>query len=459
LGDWKDRRIVILGLARQGKALSRYLAGQGAFVVVSDRKPSEELVAAREELGSYPIEFVLGEHPMSLLEGADMLFLSGGIPEDIPLVQKATERGIPISNDSQLFMELCPAPVIGVTGSAGKSTTTALVGRIAELDMGKGPGRIWVGGNIGRSLLADIDAIERQDWVVMELSSFQLEWMDRSPHIAAILNLSPNHLDRHKTMEAYAAAKVRILDFQSAEDVSVLGRDDSGAWELRDRVQGRLLAFGFHEESILEGTFLKGENIYLRMDGKELLLSAIDAIHLKGRHNVANVLAACALAAGAGFSRDAIEAGIMSFKGLPHRLEFVREVGGVKWFNDSIATSPDRAIASMMSFDTPLVLLAGGRDKDLLWERFAQVVCERVDHLILFGEAAQKIAKVMEQTRKENKPYSIDICTGLEQAVEVASRLAQEGDIVLLAPGGTSFDQFVDFVDRGERFRALVERI
>jgi UDP-N-acetylmuramoylalanine--D-glutamate ligase len=458
LEDWSDRKVVILGLARQGKALSQYLAEHGACVVVSDLKLKEDLVKEREELAEWSIDYVLGGHPMSLLENTSVVFVSGGVPLGLPILQEARNLGIRLSNDSQLFLETCPAPVIGITGSAGKSTTTALVGRMAELEAEQSGKTAWVGGNIGRPLLWDVEHIHSDDWVVLELSSFQLELMDVSPHVAALLNLSPNHLDRHKTMEAYIAAKRRIFRYQSKDDVAILNREDPETWGLRPAIRARVISFGHGPEGMGEGTFIKDGWIYSRIDGEEQTLCPIEGIPLRGDHNVQNVLAACAIASGVDFPKDVIEAGIRSFKGLPHRLEFVRDVRGVSWYNDSIATSPDRSIASMRSFDEPLVLLAGGRDKDLDWGEFTKVVFERVKYLILFGEAANKIAKALESEKGE-QPFRMEICKGLSQAVERASEVAQPGDVVLLAPGGTSFDEFIDFADRGEQFKEWVEAL
>ncbi len=454
--DWKDRKVVVLGLARQGKAVSRYLAEKGARVIVSDLKPEVELATERDELNQWPIEFVLGEHPMNLLENTSILFVSGGVPLGLPIIQEAKNLGIRLSNDSQLFLEICPAPVIGITGSAGKSTTTALVGRMAELEAETSGTSAWVGGNIGRPLLWDVEHIHPDDWVVLELSSFQLELMDISPHIAVLLNLSPNHLDRHKTMDAYVAAKSRILTNQSGEDIAILNREDPETWKLRHMIKGRIFSFGLGSESMYEGTFIQSGWIFSRKDGKEQVLCPIEAISLYGEHNLQNVLAATAIAVSAGFPKEVIEAGVRSFEGLAHRLEFVREVHGVSWYNDSIATSPDRSIAAMKSFDEPIVLLAGGRDKDLAWDEFSKVVSVRVDHLILFGEAANKIARSVAE-RKSERPFSMDICEGLFEAVKKASEIAEEGDVVLLAPGGTSFDEFVDFEARGDRFKEWVE--
>ncbi len=450
---------MVLGMARQGKALAQFLSSRGAHVTMSDLKSPEALVEVREELAHLPLEYALGGHPSNLLEGTSMLFLSGGVPPDIPIVKEGLEHGIELSNDSQLFMELCPAPVIGITGSAGKSTTTALAGVIAEEEF-RGSGRtVWTGGNLGRPLLLDLDSIQPDDWAVLELSSFQLELMNESPKVAAVLNITPNHLDRHKTMEAYTEAKARILRFQSADDIAVLGKDDPGAWAMKDLVHGKLLTFGMSNEGIESGAYVRNGSIWLRIEDREREVLAVDHIPIPGLHNVMNAVAACAIAAGAGFSIEAMQSGIPRFKGLPHRLEFVKSVAGVDWFNDSIATSPERAMAAMTAFDRPIVLLAGGRDKDLPWKDFIRMVQVRVDHLILFGEAAEKIQSKLNDLPQAEKPFSVDLCGGLEEAVEVAFRVAEPGDVVLLAPGGTSFDEFIDFAARGERFVELVEEL
>ena len=410
----------------------------------------------QKELEDLPIEYVFGAHPPELLDGTALLCLSGGVPLEAPLVKLAIRKGVKLSNDAQIFLQACPAPVIGITGSAGKSTTTALIGSMARADA-KASGRcVWVGGNIGRSLLEDLDKIGAGDRVVMELSSFQLEIMSMSPHIAALLNITPNHLDRHHTMEAYAAAKERILRFQSSQDVAVLGREDPGAWSYASQIKGRLLSFGLEPQVKGVGTFVRGGSVWLRNEQGETQLFETQAIQLRGQHNLINVAAACAICAAMGIAPEAMEEGVRSFQGLPHRLEFVRNLNGADWFNDSIATAPERSIAALRAFDRPIVLLAGGRDKDLKWNTFADEVSQRVDRLILFGEAASKIHAHMQKVADRERPLSIDLCSGLEEAVRAAVRVAREGDVVLLAPGGTSFDEFIDFEERGERFRALV---
>ena len=445
---WSGQRVLILGAARQGTALAQYLVQHGVQVILNDRQPAEKLVeamAALQNLGA-AVRWVCGGHPLELLDEADLVCVSGGVPQTNPIVAAARERNIPLSNDSQIFLEAAPCKVIGITGSAGKTTTTTLVGRMAEAALPT----VYVGGNIGSPLIALVDDMKPDDLAVMELSSFQLEIMTRSPQIGAVLNVTPNHLDRHGTMHAYLNAKKRILDFQGEEDVAVLGQDDPGAWGLASNVHGGLVSFGMQEPEASKGVYLRDEAVYYREDGLDTWLLDRSDVTLRGDHNLLNVMAAGAIAKAAGLPDDAIRAGISGFKGVAHRLEFVRSWGGADWYNDSIATAPERAMAAVRSFDEPLVLLAGGRDKDLPWEAFAELVRRRVEHLIVFGEAAGKILDAM------GPGYPAVRCSHLREAVQEAAQWVEPGDVVLLSPGGTSFDEFKDFEERGECFRQLV---
>jgi UDP-N-acetylmuramoylalanine--D-glutamate ligase len=464
MNDWQGRRVAVIGAARQGLALARYLVEHGAQLVINDRRPAGELQTAVATLSDLPagsVEWVFDGHPFEVLEGADTVCPSGGVSLQLPLIQEALKRGILLSNDSQIFLEAVPCMVVGITGSAGKTTTTTLLGRMAyEACKLKGEGRqVWVGGNIGVPLIASVDQMKPGDLAVMELSSFQLEIMTRSPQVAAVLNVTPNHLDRHANMDEYTAVKKRILDFQAPGDVAVLGRDDPGAWNLAKDVHGRLVSFGLQPPgSGQSGTYMRDDRLYLQEGFTEVCLMARSDILLRGEHNVLNVLAACAIAAAIGFPVESMRAGVNGFLGVPHRLELVREWKGARWYNDSIATAPERTIAAIYSFDEPLVLLAGGRDKNLPWEEFATLARQRVDHLILFGEAAGKIGMVMDQTANFPgvRPFSIERCKGLLEAVQEAAQIVEAGDVVLLSPGGTSFDEFRDFEERGEAFRKWV---
>lgn len=454
--NWNEKRVLIIGAARQGLALARYLSGQGALVTLNDHRPPLQLQDAVQSMTGYAVNWVLGEHPLSLLDDTDLVCVSGGVPLTIPLIAAAQERGIPLSNDSQVFMQSVPCPVIGITGSAGKTTTTTLVGRMAEAAVNPYQ-RVWVGGNIGLPLVDHLDEIGEQDVVVLELSSFQLELMTVSPAVAAILNITPNHLDRHGTFEAYAAAKARILTGQGEYDAAVLNRDDPAAWALSNQIRGRLVSFGLHKpDDGLVGTYCEHDRLMLvTPDGLEEIMP-VSEIRLRGKHNRLNVLAACAIAYAAGFPTAAMRAGVANFGGVAHRLEFVRTVNGAHWYNDSIATAPERTIAAIRSFDEPLVLLLGGRDKNLPWEPLLDLVRERVDHVVLFGEAAEMIARNIGWS---SDGPTVTRCGGLEEAVKAAAAVAEPGDVVLLSPGGTSYDEFIDFEQRGERFRQWVERL
>ncbi len=459
--DWNDKRVVIVGAARQGLALARYLARHGAQVVLNDRRTPEQMQEEITRMAQTGVTWALGGHPTDLLDApTDLLCISGGVPLSNPLVVEAVRRGIPLSNDTQIFMDAVPCKTIGITGSAGKTTTTTLVGRIARADSAGRYGRVWVGGNIGDPLINYVDEMQPNDLAILEISSFQLEQMTRSPNIGAILNITPNHLDRHGSMEAYTAAKARLIQFQTGDDVAVLGRDDPGAWALAARVRGRLLSFGFSPlPQGQDGIFVENERFYLRDGGQVTALNVEFDIELRGQHNLLNVMAACLVAHAAGFTPVEMKAGIIDFKGVPHRLEYVRSWHGAQFYNDSIATAPERTIAAIKSFDGPMVLMLGGRDKDLPWDDLGALVRRRVEHVIIFGEAAPKIAAAIGERKPGSKPFSIVRCANLREAVAAAARLAQPGYVVLFSPGGTSFDEFRDFEERGECFKSWVQEL
>jgi UDP-N-acetylmuramoylalanine--D-glutamate ligase len=455
------KKVVVLGLARQGAALVRYLADRSAQVTVTDLKNAEALQVEIRELAGIAVEYRLGGHPLDLVEGADLMCLSGGVPTDLPIVQEARRKNIPLTNDTQLFLEETPAKVIGITGSSGKTTTTTLVGLMAKAASGQGVvGKAWIGGNIGNPLLNDLAKMSRGDVAVMELSSFQLELVEKSPQVAAILNLTPNHLDRHHTMEAYRQAKMRILDYQTEQDAAVLGWDSPETRALQSRVRGRCAFFSLSPKAWRgDGAYLQSGWITVEVSGKADPVVMTNAVLLRGSHNLLNSLAACAIGAAAGFPVEAMSDAIESFRGVAHRLEFVARRQGADWYNDSIATTPERAIAAIRSFREPIILLAGGRDKKLPWDDWASLIRERVDHLVLFGEAANLIRRALGEVSSGARPYSIVMVRTLEEAVREASSVAESGDVVLLSPGGTSFDAFRDFEDRGEQFRVLVESL
>ncbi len=482
-GPYAGLRATVLGAARQGLAVSRFLLTEGALVTVSDQRSADQLAPALAALRDFAAQrgapeprFALGGHPLSLLDETDLLLLSGGVSPGIPIAEEARRRRIPLTNDGALTLRHCPVPVIGITGSAGKTTTTTLTGLMLEA----AGFRAHVGGNIGVPLIDRLAQIAPGDKVVMELSSFQLELMDRSPAIAAVLNITPNHLDRHPSMSHYAAAKANILKHQERGDIAVLSADDAitGAWlrsgkvrieagegqeEVYFPLQASLVGFTVERELTGNAGFLQDDRLTLRCNGRpDAVICKTDEVRLRGRHNLANILAAACLATIAGAPPAAARAVATTFAGVEHRLEIVRRRGDVTWVNDSIATAPERTVAAIRAFEEPLVLLLGGRDKNLPWAECAQAIQSgNVRCVVTFGEAAPLIEATLQEAAAELAVAgkSVIRVADLPAAVAAAVEVAQGGDVVLLAPGGTSFDAYADFAARGEHFRRLVEAL
>lgn len=448
------RRVIIVGFARQGQALARWLPTVGARPIVTDGKTAEQLGINPAE---YPnVRFVLGENPLELLDRADLVCISGGVPLTIPLIQEAIRREIPITNDAQLFVDRCAAPLVGITGSAGKTTTTTLVGQMVK----NGGYQTWIGGNIGNVLLDVLNYIQPKDRVVMELSSFQLELMTTSPQIGAVLNVTPNHLDRHGTMEAYMNAKAHIIAHQSSDGVAVLNKDDMGSMVLESLAAGDVCWFS-RREIVADGAFLAGSRLFIAgrssTTGDPQFVCDVSDIPLRGDHNVSNVLAACAIAGAVGVEPGVLTETIKTFKGVPHRLETVRVLNGVTWVNDGIATAPERVMAALRSYSEPLVLLLGGADKKLPWDELVAMASYKCRRIICFGRdgdlpiaAAQKL---------NIDPGLFVRVNTLAEAVRAAAEVAESGDIVLLSPGMTSYDAYLNFEVRGEDYRKLVNAL
>jgi UDP-N-acetylmuramoylalanine--D-glutamate ligase len=448
------RRVIVLGFARQGQALARWLPTVGARATIYDSKTADELQI--DPLDFPRVRLQLGEMPDRLPDRVDLLCLSGGIPIDLPIVQDALTRRVSITNDAQLFVDRCPAPIIGITGSAGKTTTTTLVG-----EMVKNAGyTTWIGGNIGNVLLDVMMGIRPDHRVVMELSSFQLELMASSPQIAAILNITPNHLDRHGTMQNYMRAKANIIGHQGKDGIAVLNHDDWGSRMVESAAPGSVLWFS-RNNIVTDGAFLAGQRLFITglasTTGDPQLVCDVSEIPLRGEHNVANVLAACALAGAAGITPEVMNATIKNFKAVPHRLETVRMLDGVMYVNDSIATAPERVVAALNSYEEPIVLLAGGADKKLSWKEMVALALRKTRHIIAFGRDGDIVVNtVRELTGSDNHVTRVQ---KLEEAVRIAHEIAEAGDVVLLSPGGTSYDAYHDFVERGEHFRQLVNSL
>ena len=460
--NYTGKKIVIMGAARQGQALARFFTKRGAQVVLTDTREKEQLSEELAVLENLPVSLDLGGHHPEILDGADLVCVSGGVPLTIPFIQEALIQRIPLSNDSQIFLEECPCMVAGITGSAGKSTTTALAGLMAKttFEMKSNRQKAWVGGNIGNPLIDYLDQIGEDDLAIMELSSFQLELMKNSPQVAAVLNITPNHLDRHHSMDAYIDAKSHILWFQKADDIAILNRDDEISWDLVREIKGDLISFGLNKpDSRANGTFVDQDSVWLQIGREKLKMFPVEWIQLRGKHNLYNVLAASAIAAAATLALPAIQSAVEEFRGIPHRLETVRELNGVTWINDSIATAPERTIAALESISEPIVLLLGGRDKDLPWDKLANIVRNKVERVIVFGEAAAIINEAIGPRKPGQYLKSVVTTKDLGEALKTAQIQAQAGEVVLLSPGGTSYDAFKDFEERGQFFRDWVNQL
>jgi UDP-N-acetylmuramoylalanine--D-glutamate ligase len=449
--DFADKRVTVVGLGIEGVDLARYLSRRGAFVTVSDFKTRESLAQRADEADALGVHLALGENRAGDIAEAEAVFVSQGVPLDLPGVEGARKRGVPMYSMMGLFMKLCPGPICGITGSSGKTTTTALTGEMFAAD--ERP--VFIGGNIGIGLLDDLSSVRAYTWALLEVSHTQLQLVDRSPHVAAILNITPNHLDRF-SWEEYRRLKANIIRYQHPGDIAVLGYDDPECRALESEVNGRLLWFTLGTDLPGDGVFVCDGWAVLRFGPIEEKLFALDSLRLRGRHNQANAIAAAAIATACGISPDAIACAVETFRGVPHRLELVAEVEGVAYYNDSIATTPERSLAGIRSFDEPVVLLLGGRDKHLPLEELASEALQRCRAVVVFGESAEKIEAALREASGE---ATIRRVATLPDAVDSARTLARPGDIVLLSPACTSYDAYESFERRGEHFRSLVQQM
>jgi UDP-N-acetylmuramoylalanine--D-glutamate ligase len=446
--DFTDKRVTVIGLGIEGVDLARYLSRRGALVTVSDSKPRAKLADRAGEVDALGVRLSLGSNEPRDIAEAEAVFVSQGVPLDLPGVENARQRGIPMYSMMGLFMELCPGPIAGITGSSGKTTTTALVGEMFEAD--ERP--VFVGGNIGVGLLDHLSSLRAYTWAVLEVSHTQLQLVNRSPHVAAILNITPNHLDRF-SWDDYKQLKANLIRYQTASDIAVLGYDDAECRELASEVKGRLLWFTRGDSMPDDGVFVKHGWAVVRYGRLNERVFGLDSLRLRGRHNQANAVAAASIATACGVSPEAIACAVETFRGVPHRLEFVAEIEGVGYYNDSIATTPERALAAIRSFEEPAVLLLGGRDKNLPLEELASEAKTRCRAVVVFGESGGKLEDALRGAAGSAPVRRVE---GLAEAVETARAQARAGDVVLLSPACTSYDAYESFEQRGEHFRSLL---
>lgn len=443
--EWAGKTVAVIGLGIEGEDLARFFASRGAKVVVSDMKGPEALAHRISALQGLNVSFSLGANDPAAVAAADLVCVSQGVPLDLPIVQEPRSRGVPIASMTTLFFDLYPGPICGITGSSGKTTTTALVDTIFS-EAGR---KHVLGGNIGIGLMSLLDDADADTWAVLEVSHSQLVLAKRSPRVATLLNVTPNHLDRF-TWEEYVDLKRRIFAFQSPNDYAVFNADDPVSRELRPQARARVFTFSMLGDTGEDGAFLKDGVVYWRRGATEKVVD-VSEVQMRGEHNIANVLAATATSAACDIGPDEVARAVRAFRAPPHRIEFVGRVRGVDYYNDSIATTPERTLAALRSFDEPVVLLLGGRDKNLPLDSLAREVKRRCRAVVCFGESGQKLARAI---REAAVPTTV-VAT-VAEAVARAAELAREGDVVLLSPACTSFDAYDNFEQRGLAFREEV---
>lgn len=451
LDSLQGKTVAVIGIGVSNRPLIELLAARGVSVTARDRQQRQALgdYAARlEEMGC---RLCLGEGYLDGLD-EDVIFRTPGMRPDVPELAAAVARGSTLTSEMEVFFEVCPCPILAVTGSDGKTTTTTI---IAELLRSAGK-TVHLGGNIGHPLLAETGSIRPEDVAVLELSSFQLMTMKRSPHIAVITNLSPNHLDVHKDFAEYITAKENIFTHQCAQDVAVFNADNSLTARQAERAQGRARLFSRKNE-VEDGVFLRDGKIIARHDGQERVVMNREDIRLPGEHNVENYLAAIAAVDGM-VSDEQIAAFARSFGGVEHRIELIRTLDGVRWYNDSIASSPSRTIAGLRAFPEKVILIAGGKDKGISYAELGPVVNDHVKLLLLCGATAGVIRQSVEQAENYQGLEIIDV-EDYHQAAGIARERAAEGDVVILSPASTSFDRFKNFMERGKAFKEVVNAL
>lgn len=449
----KGKKIAMCGIGVSNTPLILSFLKQGARVIACDRREREQIGKIADELENAGAELKLGENYLENLE-VDIIFRTPGMNFHLPELESARKRGIAVTSEMEVFFDLCPATIFAVTGSDGKTTTTTLIAKMLEAE-GK---RVFVGGNIGTPLLPEIENITADDFVVAELSSFQLISMRKSPDIAVVTNVAPNHLDVHKSMDEYVEAKKNILLHQNAFSRTVLNRDNDITESFRKDVRGQSLGFSM-KRRLNNGAWLDSDGV-LHMAYRGIDVPVIDRkeIAVLGDHNVENYLAAITAVWGY-VGVDSICKVAHEFSGVEHRIEFVRELDGVKYYNDSIASSPTRTIAGLKAFGQKVILIAGGYDKHIPFEPLMPYLVEKVKTLYLCGDTADKIEKCLRDYEGYNGSPEIVRVENIPEAVASARKSAVAGDIVTLSPACASFDAYPNFAARGNHFKQLVNEL
>ncbi len=443
------KNITVIGIGISNLPLIKYLVSLGANVTACDRRSAEDLGENYTELEKLVVKFNLGDGYLNNLSG-DMIFKTPGMRYDVPELLKAKENGSIVTSEMEVFFEVCPSHIIAVTGSDGKTTTTTLIHKMMT-DAGY---KTWLGGNIGNPLLTDTEKMKENDWVILELSSFQLHTMRKSPEIAVITNISPNHLDMHKDYKEYIDAKKNIMLYQNEGDTLIVNADNQVTADIGKSANG---AVKYFSRNGMADVYLDG-NIIKR--GIVEILNIKD-IKIPGMHNVENYMAAIAAVSGL-VSKDVIVNVAKTFGGVEHRIELVRTLDGVKYYNSSIDSSPNRTINTLRVFPNKVIMIAGGKDKGIPYDEIGPALAEHVKVLILIGATSDKIQEALDaEINKTGNGKDIEVirATSYEDAVNTARSKAHDGDVVLLSPASTSFDMFRNFEERGNLFKKIVNEL
>ena len=449
------RKIAIIGLGVSNIPLIDYMYEKKATVTVFDDREEKDInPQIIKKIKEYKINYYFGKDNLKHLDNFDIIFRSPSCLPTKPELVQAAENGALVTTEIEMLMKMCPCKIIGVTGSDGKTTTTSLIHAI----LNKAGYTTYLGGNIGTPLFTKLPEMEPNDIVVLELSSFQLMNMHVSPDIAVITNITPNHLNIHKDYQEYIDAKKCIFKNQNENGILILNYDNDITRECSKEAKGKVIFFSSKEK--LDNGFIVDEDIVKECnDGVRKHILNTDEVILRGNHNFQNIATALAATKTLVDTDVAVEA-IKKFKPVEHRIEFVREIDGVKWYNDSASSSPTRTISGLNAFKENIILIAGGYDKNLEYQPLAKPVVDKVSTLILIGQTAEKIYDVVKnEAEKENKKININMCDTLEQTIEIAKKSAKKGDIVLFSPASASFDMFKNFADRGNQFKDLVNKI
>ena len=444
---YKNKKIAVIGLGESGEKVIKFLTRNKAYVWGLDQKQKNE-IPSYKKLVKLGINFSLGKAYLKNLNNFDLIVLSPGVPTTLTEIINARKNNIPICTEMKMFFDNCPAKIVGITGTNGKTTVTTLISKILK----QGKKKIFLGGNIGQSLVDILPKIKKDDLVVLELSSFQLEDMSRSPHIAVILNITPDHLDRYPSFKFYVDAKKNILRYQNKNDYAVLNQNDKIVQKFDKLTKAKVLFFDKNGKK-KNGAYIKNDKVYFG----QTKLFELSGIKLMGEHNLENILVAVCVGMILKIPKKKIEKQIKSFNGVEHRLEFVESLNSIKFYNDSKATTPESTIAAISAFSkNDINLIAGGYDKHANFDNLGKLIAQKVKNLFLIGKTANQIRK---SVLKFNNKIKIIMCKNLKEAVLRSYKNSESGDIILFSPACASFDMFKNYEERGLKFKNLVKKL